>query len=189
MLVKDFQTCLLIGWQHSRQPIRSHVRKSLLPNMELDMDFTWSPPALVSYWEWPWDTLTAMAGLRKSHKRNVVSLDDVNTIFWLLWAQTLVNSWSWPETEGEKMYCQTSNISHTSVANNIADHSDVCSCSIACRHCSNYILILDLTLDLMVGAKTSTRQDEKHLSLGIWYSPSLFRSFWILQTLKQSCIK
>ena len=30
MLVnKDFQTWHLIGWQHSRQPIRSHVRKSL----------------------------------------------------------------------------------------------------------------------------------------------------------------
>ena len=31
MLVKkkDFQQCHLIGWQHSCQPIRSHVRKSL----------------------------------------------------------------------------------------------------------------------------------------------------------------
>ena len=27
---KDFQTWLLIGWQHSHQPIRSYVRKSLL---------------------------------------------------------------------------------------------------------------------------------------------------------------
>ena len=41
MLVKkDFQTCHLIGWQHSRQPIRSHVKKSLLTNMEFNMDFT-----------------------------------------------------------------------------------------------------------------------------------------------------
>ena len=35
MLVdKDFQTWHLIGWQHSWQPIRSHVRKPLLTNMD-----------------------------------------------------------------------------------------------------------------------------------------------------------
>ena len=40
MLVnKGFQTLLLIVWQHSRQPIRSHVRKSMLTNMELNMDY------------------------------------------------------------------------------------------------------------------------------------------------------
>ena len=37
---KDFQTWHLIGWQHHRQPIRSHVRKSLLTNIEFNMDFT-----------------------------------------------------------------------------------------------------------------------------------------------------
>ena len=31
---KDFQTWHLIGWQHS------HIRKSLLTNMEYNMDFT-----------------------------------------------------------------------------------------------------------------------------------------------------
>ena len=37
MLVNsDFQTWHLIGWQHSRQPIRSHVRKYLLTNMEFN---------------------------------------------------------------------------------------------------------------------------------------------------------
>ena len=36
---KDFTTWHLIGWQHSHQPIRSHVRKSLLTNMEFNMDF------------------------------------------------------------------------------------------------------------------------------------------------------
>ena len=41
------------------------------------------------------------------------------------------------------MYHQTSNISHTLVANKFADHSDVVG-SIACRRCSNYIFILDL---------------------------------------------
>ena len=29
-LIKDFQAWYLIGWQHSQQPIRSHVRNSLL---------------------------------------------------------------------------------------------------------------------------------------------------------------
>ena len=46
MLVnKDFQTWHLIGWQHSRQPIRSHVRKSLLTNMEFNMDFCLVTPS------------------------------------------------------------------------------------------------------------------------------------------------
>ena len=37
---KDLQTWHLIGWQHGCQPIRSHVRKSVLTNMEFNMDFT-----------------------------------------------------------------------------------------------------------------------------------------------------
>ena len=41
MLVnKDFQTWLLIGWQHICQPIRSQVKKSLLNNMDFNMDFS-----------------------------------------------------------------------------------------------------------------------------------------------------
>ena len=41
MLVnKDLPTCHLIGWQHSCQPIGSHVRKSLFTNMEFNIDFT-----------------------------------------------------------------------------------------------------------------------------------------------------
>ena len=40
-------------------------------------------------------------------------------------------------------YRKTSNISRTLVGNKIVDHW--CSWSIACRHCSNYIFILDLT--------------------------------------------
>ena len=37
MLVnKDFQTWHLIGWLHSRQPIRSHVRKSLLTKIRFN---------------------------------------------------------------------------------------------------------------------------------------------------------
>ena len=37
---KDFQTWHLIGWQYKRQPIRRHVKKSLLTNMDFNMDFT-----------------------------------------------------------------------------------------------------------------------------------------------------
>ena len=45
MLVnKDFQTWHLIGWQHSRQPIKSHIRKPLLTDMEFNMDFAYQPP-------------------------------------------------------------------------------------------------------------------------------------------------
>ena len=41
---KNFQTWLLIGWQLCYQPIRCHVRKSLLTNMDFDMDFLKSDP-------------------------------------------------------------------------------------------------------------------------------------------------
>ena len=39
-------------------------------------------------------------------------------------------------------YRKTSNIRRTLVGNKIVDHSDVVG---ACRRCSNYILVLDLT--------------------------------------------
>ena len=38
LLARNFQTWLVIGWQHSCQPIKSHVRKSLLIYMDLNMD-------------------------------------------------------------------------------------------------------------------------------------------------------
>ena len=38
--IKDFQTWHLIVWLQSCQPIRSHVWKSWLTNMDLNMDFT-----------------------------------------------------------------------------------------------------------------------------------------------------
>ena len=48
MLVnKDFQTWHLIDWQHSRQPIRGHVRTSLLINKEFNMDLLSNPD---SHW-------------------------------------------------------------------------------------------------------------------------------------------
>ena len=37
---KDFKTWNLIGCKHSRQPLWSHVRKSLIINMAFNMDFT-----------------------------------------------------------------------------------------------------------------------------------------------------
>ena len=43
-----------------------------------------------------------------------------------------------------------------------------CSWSIACRRCSNYIFILDLTPGFNGLDKDNSRQDETHLSLGIW---------------------
>ena len=43
------------------------------------------------------------------------------------------------------MYRHISNINRISVGNKFVDHSDGCSWSIACRRCSNYIFILDLT--------------------------------------------
>ena len=42
------------------------------------------------------------------------------------------------------IFHQTSNISHTLVGNKLVDHSDVVG---ACWRCSNYIFILDLTLE------------------------------------------
>ena len=55
----------------------------------------------------------------------------------------------------------------------IVDHSEVSwsfrsSWSIACRRCSNWIFILDLTPGFYGLAETIARRDEKHLSFGIW---------------------
>ena len=43
------------------------------------------------------------------------------------------------------MHRKTSNIRHTLWRNKIVDHSDICSWSIAGRHCPNYIFILNFT--------------------------------------------
>ena len=37
LVTKDIQTWLLIGWQGRHQPIRSHVIKSLLTNIDFNM--------------------------------------------------------------------------------------------------------------------------------------------------------
>ena len=59
MLVnKDFQTRHLIGWQHSRQPIKSHVRKSLLANMEFNIDLLSNPQP--RFFKTYWDNHSAM---------------------------------------------------------------------------------------------------------------------------------
>ena len=39
LVYKDFQTCLLIGLQHSHHPVRSHVRNYLQSYMDFDMIF------------------------------------------------------------------------------------------------------------------------------------------------------
>ena len=53
---QNFQTWLLFGWQHTCQPIRSHVRKSLLNNMDFNIGFLckggpqlWDKCQLMSY--------------------------------------------------------------------------------------------------------------------------------------------
>ena len=56
-------------------------------------------------------------------------------------------------------YRHTSNISHTSAGYE----------NIACRRCSNYIFVLDLTHGYNKNwTKATTRRDMKHLSFGIW---------------------
>ena len=65
-------------------------------------------------------------------------------------------------------YHQTSKIRCILAGNNIVDHSDVVGASPACRHCSNYIFILDLTPGFSIWPKTTARRDEKHLCFGIW---------------------
>jgi hypothetical protein len=44
----------------------------------------------------PWNTDTEWIGSRKSHRRNVVSRDDVTTRRWVGWDEVCVSSWSWP---------------------------------------------------------------------------------------------
>ena len=51
----------------------------------------------------------------------------------------------WNTRANSHKYRQTSNISRTFVGNQIVDHSDVVGAAPACRRCSNYIFIPDLT--------------------------------------------
>ena len=90
------------------------------------------------------------------------------------WASIPIPELNWPQP-WTLSYCQTSNISHTIVlvGNEIVDHSDVVgaaptSWNSACRCCSNYIFILGLTPGFNGLGKDNLRQDEKHLSFGIW---------------------
>ena len=72
------------------------------------------------------------------------------------------------------LYCrQTSKISHSLVNNIIVDHSDVC----ACRCCSNYIFILDLTpgFDELGKDSCKTRRSaQKVYELIEWYRSSVW---------------
>ena len=54
-------------------------------------------------------------------------------------------------------YCHTSNINLILVGNETVNHSHVVGACIACRHCSNYIFILNLT----PWANTTVRWDKK----------------------------
>ena len=63
-----------------------------------------------------------------------------------------------------RIYSQTSDIRHTLVGNKIVDQS-------ACRRCSNYIIVLDLTsgINELDKEKTTARRGNEHLSFWIRY--------------------
>ena len=67
------------------------------------------------------------------------------------------------------VYCQTSNVRHTLVGNNIVVHSDVVGVS-PVRAASTASSILTQHLASMDWAKTTARQDEEYLTLWIWYT-------------------
>ena len=63
-------------------------------NQPVSMTFT-NPSK--TYCVWPWKTLTCKAESRKSHRRKVMSLEEVTTRRWVGWAWTSLSSWSWPK--------------------------------------------------------------------------------------------
>ena len=64
------------------------------------------------------------------------------------------------------IYRQVSNIRGTLVGNKIVDHSDVVGASIACRRCSNYIFILDLTLGFIGLGKDNCKTSRETFKFG-----------------------
>ena len=64
-------------------------------------------------------------------------------------------------------YRKTSNASHTLVGNKIVDNSR-CSWSIACRRCSNYIFILNLTPGFNGLSEDNCKRIQETFKLGIW---------------------
>ena len=76
-------------------------------------------------------------------------------------------------------YRQVSNIRRTLVSNKIVDHSDVVFWSIACRRCSNYIFILDLTPGFIGLGKDNYKTRRETFKFG-----DLLR--FILETLRYS---
>ena len=63
---------------------------------------------------------------------------------WCSWSQFFAFQAKRVKIRQNKIYRQTSNISRPLVGNKVVEHFR-CSWSIAWRHCSNYIFILDLT--------------------------------------------
>ena len=73
------------------------------------------------------------------------------------------------------MYRKTSNVRCNLVGNKIVDHSDVVR-SIACRRCSNYIFILDLTSGFNGFGKDSHKTVQE--SLNCWDLVQLILETW-----------
>lgn len=56
---------------------------------------------------WPWNTFTEwMEGSRKSHRRNVVSREEVTTSRWVGCVQQCVSSWSCPVGDGGRSHSE-----------------------------------------------------------------------------------
>lgn len=78
------------GWTSRKWPLFWSRLK--IPNEHYEPTIEWS----IAYSECPWKTDTEWMGSRKSHRRNVVSLDAVTTSLWLGCPEACVSSWSWP---------------------------------------------------------------------------------------------
>ena len=96
---KVFQAWQLIGWQHSRQPIRSQVRNSMLTKMDFNMNFLgnplgWAEPGHQQPWYWPGLSRTLHTTHRKGGNCNKL-IEKVMYKIWLMimyngrWLQTL----------------------------------------------------------------------------------------------------
>ena len=88
-------------------------------------------------------------------------------VMWLVYIQSY-----WDITHVRSHYSwKTSTVKQpfigTLLCNEIVDHSEVVG-HIACRRCSNYISIFDLTPGLMDWTKTPAERDEEYLSFGRW---------------------
>ena len=82
----------------------------------------------------------------------------------------------YPYSSGLFKYCKVSNISRTLVGNKLVE-SLRCSWSIACRHCSNYIFMIDLTPGCKWLGKDNGNMRQE--SFQLWdYVRLILKSLW-----------